>query len=106
MPIGGTRFDNIFKRLDVELDRMKRIGVNESMVNRFRGELLTYRPEDKEEIPPSAAKTSVPTTPYALAVNRLQGYKNGELTWEYFLKSWDECSTDDQQRLNELITEE
>lgn len=97
--MGPGRFDNIFARLSVELDRMKRAGINGVLIDTFKADLLACRPAD--EPPPAALNTR--TTPYALTVNRYEGFKRGEFTWEFVLKAWDECNADDQTRLNELF---
>ena len=102
MPTGAERFDNTFKRLDVELVRLRRIGVPTDIIDVFREKVLNYRPPEVNQLPPPAVDSRVPTTPYALAVNRFQGFKEDKYTWSYFLEAWDQCSPDDQIRLNEL----
>ena len=103
MAMSHGRFDNVFKRLDVELDRMRRIpGLPDMLIDDFREKLLKYRPKDEATVAPPAVRGG-PTTPYQVAFNRLEAFTRNEMTWDYFLKSWDECNPDDQAALNELI---
>lgn len=99
MSMGPGKFDNIFARLNVELDRLQRAGVPTSLIANFKVELLKHRPESEVPI----ALHTAGTTPYQIAFNRLSGFQRGEYTWDYFLKAWDECSTADQEALNQLI---
>lgn len=102
MAMTAGRFNNVFKRLDVELDRMLRIGVPKEVLDNIRSLLLKYKPADE---PPLPARPKA-TTPYQIAFNRLEAYKRGEFTWEYFLSAWDKCPPDDQQALNEILNQE
>lgn len=105
MAMGPGRFMNVFERLSVELERMRRIGVPDKVIVDIKEQLLRFKPKNGDEYTTPAVRKGPPTTPYALAVNRLEAYKRDELTWSYFLKAWEECSPEDQARLNELIEE-
>lgn len=101
MAMSAGRFENVFKRLDVELDRMRRIGVSNQLIDDFRSAILKHKPID-EPLPPAA---TTGTTPYQVAFHRLAGYKRGEFTWDYFIKAWEECPPEDQTALNELVNQ-
>lgn len=104
MPMGAGRFQNIFSRLNVELDRMRRLGVPDNVIENIKEQLLQFKPKEEAYTSPAVRKhNGPPTTPYAIAVNRYEAYQKGDFTWEYFLKAWEECSPDDQARLNEMV---
>lgn len=100
---GMPRFDNIFKRLDVELDRLQRLGVPAEIVKHVKETLLAHKPVESEVYLSPNGSGRRPTTPYEIAVNRYEGYKDDKYTWSYFVDAWQQCSVDDQQRLNEMI---
>lgn len=101
MAMGPGNFTNIFKRLDVELDRMRRANVPSLLIDNFRNELLKYKPAEE----PSPIGAGVITTPYQIAFNRLEGVKSGNYTYNYFIEAWEKCSPEDQLALNELWNE-
>jgi hypothetical protein len=105
MPMGPGRFENVFRRLNVELERLKRIGIPTKLIEDFKKELVRYRPVNPDGyVPPLYPLESrkLISSPYAIAVNRYEGFLKGEFTWEYYLKAWEECNDDDKARLNEL----
>lgn len=101
--MGAGRFDNVFKRISVELDRMLRIGMPKADIDTIKEMLLKHRPKNQEDFIPPSPRNGPPVTPYALAVNRYEGFKEGKYTWEYVLEMWEKCSPDDQARLNEVF---
>lgn len=102
MAMGPGNFANIFKRLDVELDRMRRAGVSNELIDNFKIELLKYKPLEE---PPIYNDGKIKTTPYQVAFNRLEGYKRGDYTWEFYEQAWHQCSPEDQAALNDYVTE-
>lgn len=103
MVMGAGRFDNVFRRLDVELDRMRRIGVSNQLIDEFRASILKQRPNNQEDFAVPAVRNGPPVTPYAIAVNRFENFKEGKFTWEYVLDAWEKCNDDDKARLNEVF---
>lgn len=103
---GVPRFDNIFKRLDVELDRLQRLGVPENIIKNVKEVILAHKPVESEVYLSPNGRGRGPTTPYEIAVNRYEGYKDDKYTWSYFVDAWQQCNPDDQLRLNEMIENE
>lgn len=106
MAMGPGRFLNVMTRLSVELERMRRIGVPDKVIADIKDMLLQFKPKNGDEYTTPAVRKGPPTTPYALAVNRFEGFKEGKYTWEYVLEQWEQCNDDDKARLNELFAGE
>jgi hypothetical protein len=107
---GLGRVQNIWSRIELELTRLKRLdGSNQEKIDQatqLLREALPVTPVIEVKQTPSLADlpaNSPKTTPYDIAANRLDGWREGKYTWDYFIEAWNECNEDDKLALNELV---
>jgi hypothetical protein len=107
---GLGKVNNILTRIELEVTRLKRIeGSNREEIDQAMQLLRKASPiplPTSPSVKPSLADlpaNSPKTTLYDVAANRLDGWREGKYTWDYFIEAWNECNEDDKLALNELV---